>query len=264
MAKRSKRSRSGASSRGKSKGGKDKDRDKDKEKRKSRMVRSAGGSNHTPLMIAGGALLLLIAVGVIVKVTNDQRAADRERERQRRAEHQQQEAQQVHDRQMAHYSPTGAPATSPSAPTSSGAAMATRRSAWANARIQVGRDRRSTGDQRYLKAFCGSCNAQLTKRSASCPKCGAKLRWPEKINCEFCAKEPKVELGPGQSKVGFCGVCGGTGKNPDYKPTARLPFGMSADATGKYGEKCPACKGSGRCSHCGGRGRFEVPEYFGN
>jgi hypothetical protein len=231
--------------------------DKDGERRNSRprMVRSGGGS-HAPFVIAGGAVLVLVVVGVVVGSSKNRAnergpatraAAPRERPPQAPPQ----------------APPQGANAQSAAAPRTA-AAMATRRAASANVSFKIAVDKRATGDQRTLRATCGGCGADLAKKLASCPGCGAQLRWSDKaVMCNFCADPPKVELAADQPKVGFCGVCGGTGKNPRFDATTRLPFGMTADASGARGEECPGCLGSGRCKQCAGRGRFEVPESFG-
>lgn len=119
-------------------------------------------------------------------------------------------------------------------------------------------------DQRYFRAFCGSCGAPLDSRSQTCPKCGVTLRWRERIPCPFCSKNLKIELPADESKLGYCAYCGGTGKNPGYDLNVRLPFGMSRDPSGVSDkEDCPACGGSGRCRHCQGTGQALVPQHFG-
>jgi hypothetical protein len=236
--------------------GKDKDGDKDKEGRRGRSRGAKSGSNHTPFIVAGAGVLVLVIVAVIVANKEDPapRAAAQTAQQQAGSTYQQQSSQNEAPRAFV------GPASTPKLRTTS----QPKGPSVAGVRFEVAVDRRTTGDPRFIRAFCRGCSGEIKQKSDKCSKCGAQLTWKNKVTCDFCAKTLKIELGEGQSKSGFCDMCGGSSKNPKFDPTVRLPFGMSSDASGGRGEECPGCKGSGRCQFCDGTGWMVVPEYFGN
>jgi len=132
-------------------------------------------------------------------------------------------------------------------------------------------------DDRHMTAACGRCGTQLTSRVDTCPKpdCGAKLRWPEdnKVKCKFCCPHGKLKVDdldsiPEDRRYGFCAYCGGSRKDPKFRPEMRRGlFGL--DRTRPGGEaapdgvgRCPVCKGTGKCTRCHGTGWVEVPNTF--
>lgn len=225
--------------------------------RRSRIVRPP--TSPVPFIAAGALVVVFIIVALAVRSANRSRAEIQVKPR----EAQQGELQSGARSPATPPAAQGAPKTMPARTAKAAPAakppseVAVRLEPVLDAGFERGLDRR------YLRAFCGGCGAPLESRLQNCPKCGAALRWKERVSCPFCSKEPKVELPPEESKVGYCAYCGGTGKNPSYDPGVRLPFGMSRDPTGLAGEGCPACGASGRCKHCHGTGQLVVPQQFG-
>jgi hypothetical protein len=226
------------------------------------MRPSRGGSDKTvPYAIMGGVVVLLIIVAVAVTSANE---SARRRQAEADAQQNQQAAQRAAQQpfQPQAFAAQQAASAGQSAGRPSTSAPTPRPGGNSIPQFNVAVDRGGRlADNRYLKVQCGKCGAELTQRVKTCPKCSATIRWPEKVKCPFCATDVKVELAAGQSKVGFCAICGGTAKNPHYRETGKLPFGMTRDPLAGE-QKCPACKGSGACNHCFGKGVFKVPEYF--
>ncbi len=135
-----------------------------------------------------------------------------------------------------------------------------------------------SGDNRHIVAACGRCGTKFTSRVDTCTNssCGAVLRWDtrKRLKCKFCCPRDKLKVDDldqiaETDRDGFCALCGGSGKDPKFRPEVRRGlFGLDKTRPGGDGGPgvaggCPVCKGSNKCAKCEGSGWIDMPETFG-